>query len=277
MQPVSLTAQWTAAIRAIETEEGDNSLFIDNMARCLAIPDGFELLNRYAGSGVREFVTIRTWFFDNAIKKIMQVDNRIKQVVFVAAGMDTRAFRLDWPEDVTIFEVDHEALLIEKGERLAALGNINPVVNRVEVKADLAGEWVEQLLDSGYSPLIPTLWIIEGLMFFLTEEQVSLLLKRCLHNSAEGSQLIVDMTSMSLLKSPASKLFLATLKKDGIPWQFGTDEPEAFLLNNGWKVNLIKEPGEVEIGSQRWPYPVYSREVKGVSRSWLITATAQID
>lgn len=275
MQPVSLTAQWTAAIRALETEMGNDRLFVDDMARSLAVPDGFDLLNRYGGGGVREFVTIRTRFFDDAIKDILDEDSRIRQVVIVAAGMDTRAFRMSWPANVSIFEVDHEALLNEKKSRLAAVDSSIATVRRIEVPADLAGEWTNQLANAGFNPNIATLWVVEGLMFFLTEEQVQSLLTKCLSLSASGSRLVVDMINMSLLKSPASQFFLATLRQDGIPWRFGTDEPEAFLFNQGWTVRSIKEPGEVEVGKKRWPYDVHPRHIKGVSRSWLIVADAR--
>lgn len=274
MQPVSLTAQWTAAIRALETERNDNRLFADDMARDLAMPDGFRLLDRYKGAGVREFVTIRTRFFDDAIVHVLHDDDRLRQVVIVAAGMDTRAFRLDWVPNVSIFEVDHEALLIEKRSRIAALG-ANAKARRIEVAADLAGEWTTHLRDAGFDPNVATLWVTEGLMFFLTTEQAQSLLTKCWCVSAPGSRLVVDMTSTSLLKSPASQLFLAVLRQDGVPWLFGTDEPEAFLFDQGWEVHQIKEPGQVDAGQDRWPYEVHPRHIKGVSRNWLISAAAR--
>ena len=271
MQPVSLTAQWTAAIRATETERGNDRLFVDDIARDLAMPDGFRLLERYKGAGVKEFVTIRTRFFDDAIKHILHDNQLHRQVVIVAAGMDTRAFRLDWVPDVSIFEVDHAALLNEKASRLTALG-MNAKAERIEVAADLAGEWTTHLLNAGFDPTAATLWIIEGLLFFLTTEQVELLLTKCWRISATGSRLVVDMTSTALLKSPASQIFLGVLRQDGVPWLFGTDEPEAFLLDQGWEVHQIKEPGQVDVGQDRWPYEVHPRHIKGVSRSWLIIA-----
>lgn len=274
MRQVSLTAQWTAAIRALETERGGNRLFVDEMARDLAMPDGFMLLDRYKGAGVREFVTIRTRFFDDAIGHALHDDDRLRQVVIVAAGMDARAFRLDWPRDVSIFEVDHEALLIQKRSRIAALG-AHAKARRVEVAADLAEDWTPRLQDAGFDSNVPTLWLTEGLMFFLTAEQARSLLTTFWRLSAPGSRLVVDMTSTSLLRSPASQLFLAVLRQDGIPWLFGTDEPEAFLSDQRWEVCQIKEPWQVDVGKDRWPYAGHPRDVKGVPRSWLISAAAR--
>jgi methyltransferase (TIGR00027 family) len=272
MQPVSLTAQWTAAIRALETEKTGDRLFVDELARGLAMPDGFELLERYAGGGVREFVTIRTRFFDDTVIRTLEEKRDLRQVVIVAAGMDTRAFRLSWPETTTIFEIDHEALLTEKKSRLLALGKGQSTANRIDVPADLSTEWTDALVTAGFDRTIPTLWVIEGLTFFLTEDQVQSMLRICRGLSSPGSVLVVDMINRTLLKSPASQLFLATLRKDGVPWRFGTDEPEAFLANLGWEAGPVLEPGQVDAAKDRWPYDVYPREIKGAQRSWLVVA-----
>ena len=273
MQPISLTAQWTAAIRALETERSANRLFVDELARDLAKPDGFSLIDRYSGSGVQEFVIIRTRFFDDAILNILQASEQVRQVVFVAAGMDTRAIRLAWPRGVLIYEVDQQDLLSEKSARFSALGVSLPAC-RIEVGADLASDWMTKLQSAGFNPDVPTLWVAEGLMFFLTPEQARMLLSTCRQVSASGSWLVVDMTSQSLLKSPASQRFLSVLRRDGVPWQFGTNEPEVFLSEQGWDVTDLKEPGQVAAARGRWPYEVYPRDMKGVSRSWLIIAKA---
>ncbi|MEE1785226.1 SAM-dependent methyltransferase, partial [Streptomyces sp. SP17BM10] len=46
MHAVSYTAQWMAAARAQESERED-ALFTDPLARDLAAPKGFELIERY--------------------------------------------------------------------------------------------------------------------------------------------------------------------------------------------------------------------------------------
>ena len=270
MRAVSLTAQWTAAIRALESEYGDNRLFRDNLAYKLAEPDGFELLARYNGAGVREFVSIRTRFFDDAISDTVRRTS-IRQVVLVAAGMDTRAFRLSWPDKVIIYEVDHKALLDEKNKRLLELCAL-PNSPRVEVVADLTQPWIGSLKKAGHNPTSSTLWVIEGLVFFLKSEHVSSLLMTLTEASTSNSRLIIDMPSESLLKNPVNQAFLAKLHNDGCPWQFGIDTPEEFLHNHGWKVTEIKEPGEIDAGKKRWPYGVHDPSIKGISRNWLIRA-----
>ncbi|WP_051499187.1 SAM-dependent methyltransferase [Nocardia sp. BMG51109] len=276
LREVSYTSQWTAAARALETEREGERLFEDPYARELAAPKGFELLDKYGGGGLREFVAIRTRYLDDAIREAL-ADTDIRQVVLIAAGMDTRAFRLTpLPDDVTVYEVDHADLLTEKRRRLERLG-AQPTVRRQEVGADLATDWLPALTTAGFDPGRPTLWIPEALLFFLTEEQSSTLLRTLRSASAPGSRLAVDILSRSLLVNPATQLFLAALRKDGIPWLFGTDEPAGFLAGNGWTVREVKEPGQAGAGEGRWPYEVQPPNVPGVARNWLITAEPDSD
>jgi methyltransferase (TIGR00027 family) len=271
MEPVSSTAQWTAAIRALESERETGALFADPLARRLAEPDGFSLIERYRGGGVRDFVTIRTRYVDDACAAILAGRPDLRQVAIVAAGMDTRAFRLPWVEGTRVFEIDHAALLEEKERRLSEVG-ATARAQRVPVPADLARGWAPALVEAGLDPSAPTLFIVEGLLFFLTAEQARGVLATCRSLSAPTSRLVVDMASAALLRSPFSRAFLAQLEADGTPWRFGTDEPELFLRETGWQVEDVKEPGAPGAGEGRWPYPVRSRTVPGVARSFLVTA-----
>ncbi|GGK25633.1 SAM-dependent methyltransferase [Salinarimonas ramus] len=271
MQPVSYTAQWTAAIRALETERAEDALFSDPLARALSEPDGFRLIERYRGAGVQDFVVIRTRFFDDQAAAALAQAPDLRQVAMIAAGMDTRPFRLDWPADARVYEVDHAPLLDEKARRLSTLGATARVA-RAPVPADLAVDWVEPLKSAGFDPQAPTLWLVEGLLFFLTDDQARHVLSTCRSLSAPGSRLVVDMTSAALLRSPFTRAFLATLEADGNPWRFGTDEPEAFLETTGWTPLVVKEPGAPGAGEGRWPYTPQPREVTGAARSWLVVA-----
>ncbi|AEW96635.1 MULTISPECIES: class I SAM-dependent methyltransferase [Streptomycetaceae] len=270
MEAVSYTAQWTAAARAVESERPGDAMFTDPFARELAAPRGFELLEKYGGGGLLPFIAIRTKYLDDGVESVLR-EADVRQVVLVAAGMDTRAFRLHWPAGTTVYEVDHAALIEEKRRRLAALG-AEPVVERREVAADLAGTWLPALRRAGFDPRRPTLWVTEGLMLFLTEEQAAGLLATLGSVSAPGSRLAVDFVSEALLRSPFSRPFLKGLEEDGTPWRFGTDDPEGFCAAAGWKVRDLKEPGEPGAGAGRWPYEVQPRDRGGAPRSWLVLA-----
>lgn len=103
------------------------------------------------------------------------------------------------------------------------------------------------------------------MFFFLTEGQAARLLEAIARISAGGSWLAVDLLSRQLLRSPATQFFLAALKRDGIPWLFGTDYPAHFLSEHGWELRALDEPGLREAGGLRWPYQVQPRTVRGVS------------
>ncbi|TMR06536.1 SAM-dependent methyltransferase [Actinomadura soli] len=272
MDDISYTAQWTAAARALESERADG-LIRDDYARHLAEPRGFELLDRYRGAAVSDFIAVRTRYMDDALTRVLG-HTGIRQIVLLANGMDTRTHRLDWPEGATVYEVDHGALLAEKQSRLAALV-VEPRVRTVPVKADLAGDWLEALKSGGFDTAQSTLWVAEGLVFFLTEQQVGQLLETVAGACPPESWLVVDMTSATLLRHPMTQPFLRSLREDGTPWRFGTDQPEEFLSDHGFAVRDLRQPGEAGAGAGRWPYAVTPREVRGVPRNWLISAVTK--
>ncbi|WP_441249375.1 SAM-dependent methyltransferase [Kitasatospora sp. McL0602] len=269
MEAVSRTAQWTAAARALESER-ENPLFVDPYARTVAAGIGFDLLERYAGAGTVEFLAIRTAYLDAAIGKAV-TEQGIRQIVFVASGMDTRPFRLEWPDSVTVFELDRPALLAAKAGLLAE-AELPAGVSRHPVAVDLAGEWAGSLAEAGWQADVPTLWVVEGLLFFLPEDAVRRLLGTVCELTGTGSVLLGDVASRVSLQNPLARPFLNALKADDSAWLFGTDEPEKFLTECGWIVREVKQPGEPGAEFGRWPYAVVNRDVPRVPRSFLFTA-----
>lgn len=272
MRTVSHTAQWTAAARALETEK-PNPLIRDPLARYLAEPDGFQLLNKFGGGGLQEFVAIRTHFIDEVIDKVVN-QGELRQIVFIAAGMDTRAYRLPWHEDARVFEVDYEDLHDFKQTKLDQLIT-QAQVDRRTVNADLAQDWIPALVEQGFDKNKPTLWVAEALFFFLTEAQASHLLNTLYKASAPGSLLTLDLVNEELITNPGTQLFLSSLRSLGVPWLFGTNEPESFLSEHGWQVQVLSEPGEEGAGLAYWPYPVFPREIQSMPRNWLIQAVVK--
>lgn len=268
MEAVSRTAQWTAAARALETEREDR-LFADPYARTVADTIGFELLDRYAGAGTVPFLAIRTTYLDRAIGRAVQ-EQGIRQVVFLAAGMDTRFYRLPWPDGVTVYELDRPALLDAKATMLA--GEPDPAGRtRRTVAVDLTQDWTGPLKEAGWRSEQPTLWVVEGLLFFLPEQAVRTLISTLAQLAAPGSVLLGDVISRAALENPLSRSFLKCLEEDGNPWLFGTEEPERLLAECGWQVREIRQPGEDGANFGRWAYPVPPRETPRVPRSFLFT------
>ncbi|MEU3353316.1 SAM-dependent methyltransferase [Streptomyces sp. NPDC037389] len=260
LDPVARTALLTAAQRARESARAD-ALFHDPFAEALAGPPGMALLDAF---GDTPLLSVRTRFFDEAVKSAVGYGGP-HRLVIVAAGMDTRAYRLGLPGDVTVYELDRPEVLARK-ERLLD-GTAAPTCRRVGVGADLAAaDWGEVLADAGFRAADgPTCWLVEGLNQYLAEPDALALLDRISALSAPGSRLLTDFVPAALLSAPEARPLLRLMAEWGAPWRYGTDEPGALLAGLGWRseVRSFAEVGE-ELG--RW-LPG-GRELSG----WLVEA-----
>ena len=145
----------------------DDRLFTDPFADKLAGDTGPQLLAAaIEGSGERSTlpIVVRTRFFDVAMLRAARV---AKQVVILAAGMDARAYRLDWPDGTTVYELDQPAVIAAKADLLA---DDRPRSGRAPIGADLADDWPSALTTAGFDPQAPTVWLIEGLLQYLDEQ-----------------------------------------------------------------------------------------------------------
>jgi methyltransferase (TIGR00027 family) len=263
---ISATARWTAAARAAESLRED-ALFVDELAEALAGPEGFARLERYANPGTTEFLAVRTRYLDEVI-----AEHPLTQVVLVAAGLDTRSVRLNWPPGTVLYELDQPELIAWKEKRLAELSAPHGC-ERQAVGTDLTGEWDGALRAAGWDPAVPTLWMTEGLLFYLDESDARTLLARLADRSAPGSVLAGDLLSHQSMISEFTQDGLARLRADGCPWRWGTDEPEDLLAACGWTSREVKTPGDEGAHFDRWPWPPLPREVLGFPRNFLFTAT----
>ncbi len=117
------TAHWTAAVRAYESARADR-LFHDPLATQLAGTEGevwWQGLSTQQREGAAMFQPIRTRFFDDLLQRATSQD-RIRQVILLAAGLDTRAFRLVWPAGTRLFELDQPTVVAYKARRLDEAG-----------------------------------------------------------------------------------------------------------------------------------------------------------
>jgi methyltransferase (TIGR00027 family) len=112
-------------------------------------------------------------------------------VVLVAAGLDTRAYRLDWPTDLRLFELDLPEVLAFK-QRVLADRDARPTCERTALGVDLRTDWPAALRTAGFRPELPTAWLVEGLLVYLDAEQADTLIGRVAALSAPGSQLACE-------------------------------------------------------------------------------------
>jgi methyltransferase (TIGR00027 family) len=112
-------------------------------------------------------------------------------LVLLAAGLDTRAFRLAWPPGVTVFELDQPQVIEFKDEVLRREG-AQPACVRIAVGTDLREDWQKQLRDAGLDPALPTAWVAEGLLACLPPDAEESLLRQIHDLSAPDSRIAMD-------------------------------------------------------------------------------------
>jgi len=93
----------------------------------------------------------------------------IRQVVSLAAGMDGRAVRLKCPPGTRWYELDMPEMVAFKDALIARAG-MTPTCNWHRIGADLAADWHGELQKAGFDRRKPSAWLIEGLLMYLTEE-----------------------------------------------------------------------------------------------------------
>jgi methyltransferase (TIGR00027 family) len=270
---VAVTAKLTAAGRAVESRRADR-LFEDPLAAALAGEEGFALMEQWRLPGQSEenpTIGPRTVFYDDLV--LGAVTDGIGQVVLLAAGMDTRAFRLPFSVGVVVFELDLPEVLEHK-QAILAQQLAKPGCRRVVVPADLAeGDWPGALTAAGFESSAPVVLIAEGLSYYLTEDENARLLDKLASLAAPGSRLAIDMVSRDHLEDPAAAPFFDFAAARGIHWQFGTNDPAKFLAGHGWQAE-VNPFYAVARRVGRWPPAGVSEEAAArtiaTSRSYFI-------
>ncbi|MDH6113613.1 methyltransferase (TIGR00027 family) [Kitasatospora sp. MAP12-15] len=276
LNAVERTALLTAAVRAVESAREDR-LYADPYAAALAGETGRKLLAEVAGAtfppdrprdlpSTPDYNAIRTRFFDEYLQRAAQ-EASMTQLVLAPAGLDSRAWRLDWPGHLRYFEVDRPAVLDWKRSHLA---DATARVDHRTVTADLtSADWEQRLLDAGYDPALPSTWLLEGLLYYLTEQDIDQLLERIRAITAPGSRIAADTVNAAALTTPQTRGLLDVFERWGCPWVFGTDEPEALFARHGFTVDAV-QPGEPDADFGRWPDPVPPRDQHGAARVFFV-------
>lgn len=203
---VGSTAVMVAAARAGETDR-DEPLIRDPYAKMLVTGAGtgvWELMlddsfvDKVAEVDTEtaaifehmgNYQAVRTHFFD-AYFSAAAADG-ICQIVILASGLDSRAYRLDWPAGTTVFEIDQPKVLEYKSVTLAKNG-VEPSASLRHVPVDLRVDWPTALRDNGFDETQPTAWLAEGLLMYLPADAQDLLFERVTALSAPGSQVAAE-------------------------------------------------------------------------------------
>jgi methyltransferase (TIGR00027 family) len=204
---VGSTAVMVAAARAIETEQPD-ALIHDPYARLLVNNAGSEILweamldpevvakieaiDEESAARIhhmRGYQAVRTHFFDAYFADAVAAG--IRQVVILASGLDSRAYRLDWPAGTTVYEIDQPQVLDYKSSTLAESG-ATPSADRREVAIDLREDWPAALRAAGFDPAQRTAWLAEGLLMYLPAEAQDKLFTQIGELSPAGSRVSAE-------------------------------------------------------------------------------------
>jgi methyltransferase (TIGR00027 family) len=219
---------------------------------------------------------VQTRFFDDFF--VAATADGIRQAVIVAAGLDSRAYRLAWPAGTTVFEVDQPKVLDFKTRVLADHG-AEPTAVRQAVAADLRDDWTVALRAAGFDAGRPAAWSVEGLLPYLTGAAQNALFTHIGELSAPGSRVAVgalgsrlDSGQLAELEANYSGVNMAgDVDFSALTYDDGTDTAD-WLSQHGWTVDPVKTNPELQAGYGR-TVPEVDRQVDSIMRSQYITAT----
>ncbi|WP_197382411.1 SAM-dependent methyltransferase [Mycolicibacterium mengxianglii] len=252
---VGATATAVAASRALASE-GPDALLDDHLAAPLVRAVGHEhfikmiegqtavdddpVLNRRA---MTEQITVRTRFFDNFFLTAAKAG--ITQAVILAAGLDTRAYRLPWPTGTVVFEVDQPEVIEFKTRTLTDLG-ADPTAQRRTVGIDLRDDWPTALRQAGFDVTRPTAWIAEGLLVYLPSDAQDRLFDNITELSAPGSRVATEHMDVQSLPADWAEKLDERSRRAGSELKlaelFYTGERNSageYLAAKGWRVTTL--------------------------------------
>lgn len=227
---VSDTARWVAVYRAMESDRPD-ALFRDVWARRLAGERGAEIVRRMRGGVAYAWpMIVRTAVMDEIILQLVAQED-VDAVLNLAAGLDTRPFRLALPRDLRWTDVDFADVLDYKR---SVLGDAKPACDYQARAADLADATQRRaVLDGAAAGARCVLVVTEGLLVYLEPSQVADL-GRDLAARAENRWWLTDLGSPRLLRMLA-RTWGDQLARGNAPFRFAPAEGSAFFAPLGWR------------------------------------------
>jgi methyltransferase (TIGR00027 family) len=201
---VGATATMIAAGRAMASKTEHpliNDPFADPLVRAVGLEFFVKMIDgsvdfsttENASSARREAiingVAVRTKYFDDCLLAAM--DAGVRQVVILASGLDSRAYRLNWPAETVVYEIDQPQVIEFKTTTLADLG-AQPTATRRTIPIDLRSDWPAALQAAGLDAAAPTAWLAEGLLIYLPSEAQDRLFDNITAMSAAGSTVATE-------------------------------------------------------------------------------------
>lgn len=251
---VGATATAVATQRAMASQGPDallNDPWADPLVRAVGSDTFVKLIDGKLGDtddpvmnrqAVIEQITVRTRYFDEFFQQSAEAG--VRQAVILASGLDTRAYRLSWPADTVVYEIDQPGVIDFKTRTLADLGAQPPAEHRT-VAIDLREDWPAALVEAGLDTSKPTAWSAEGLLVYLPPEAQDRLFDNVAALSAPGSRIACEhMDFRNIPADWAEKLTERSRRigsKINLAELFYTGDRNAagdYLAERGWRVDI---------------------------------------
>jgi len=252
---VGATATAVAARRAMASK-GPNPLLDDPFAEPLVNAVGVDAFIRMMNGEIEltdddpafnpqrlaEGMAVRTRFFDTFFADAVAAG--VRQAVILAAGLDTRAYRLPWPQGTVVYEVDQPQVIEFKTRTLADLGAVAPAERRT-VAIDLRDDWPAALVDAGLDTTKPTAWSAEGLLVYLPPEAQDRLFDNVAALSAPGSRIACEHLDFRNIPADWAERLTERSRRIGskinlVELFYTGDRNTAgdYLTDHGWQVDI---------------------------------------
>ncbi len=243
----SQSALGVALFRAIESQKPEaRRICYDPCARAFVPTISYVLVKLIVDSGLYErmgpgavgFITVRERYIDDYLKT--GLTEGLDQVVLLGAGFDTRAYRIPGIEKTRVFEVDYPATQEVKRKRLKKV--VDPLPGYVTfVPVDFNSQLLgERMQSCGYSEQAKTLFIWQGVTYFLEAKGVDSTLDFIAHHAGPGSSVIFDYIYNEIFQDPNNsygKTLKRVAKLSGEEYVFGIDrgQVEPFLTRRDFR------------------------------------------
>jgi methyltransferase (TIGR00027 family) len=189
--------------------------------------------------GLGSFVIARSRYMDDYLQTC--INSGLEQLVILGAGYDSRAYRFnELKEGIKVFEVDHPATQKAKMEKLKKIfGNLPDHVIFISIHFNRE-KLHKKLFENGYDKTLKTLFIWEGVTYYITAEAVDETLAFLANNSGTGSSIIFDYLPPSVVNRASelkgAKGVRKQVERSGEPLTFGIEEEtiEEFLFKRGF-------------------------------------------
>lgn len=248
---ISETALAIASLRALSNYETDPAvqshdelaeLFLpEDRQAALRTPGSREMIRQRIPKGMYEYVIARTKYFDGVF--VEAIKNTIEQIVLLGAGYDSRPYRFQTQIDHTqIFEADMKPTQEHKRECLYK-HNVEIHDNISFIPMDFeTDDPIEMLLQSGYDQCKQTLFLWEGVTFYLSQGTVTNMLRRLKNHSGAGSRICFDFQTIQHERD----LIQTGLKDEVIKFGIESGQIANFVNNHQYRVIELVTAADME-------------------------------